>query len=343
MRPRDYCSFRLKRLIAAALVSLAIGYSVATGQQAGTGETRPPLDAVRRKQIEGWIAQLDADSYDTREAASRHLLSVGEEALPLLEPQSRHPSPEVRFRVTSILRSLAHVPLRRLEEEMEAFCALPDERLEVERGMCLISRLMDRDVAEKDLVSKLDEIAAKVKDQLAEGADPDRVDPERAIAAIQQVIYKDYAFRGNEEDYGNPDNCSLAFVLKERKGKPILLAEITVSVARRAKIPIVGIPAPGRYLAKYDGKMAPAGFRRDDIYFDPFGGGVILSREDLLRLFPDQDPDRMVPPGTNRETITRILRNITADYRNSGAAADPGGRELVERMLELLESRMAVP
>lgn len=331
------------RLIAAAFVSLATMLPVASAQDDRAGESRPPPDAARHKQIKGWIAQLDADSYDAREAASRHLLDAGEDVLPLLEPLSRHPSPEVRFRVQSILRSLAQVPLRRLQEEMEAFCALPEERLDVERAMCLISRLMDRRVAEKDLVRKLDEMAAKVTERLAKEGEPARADPQKAVAVIQQVLYKDYAFRGNEEDYGNPDNCSLAFVLRERKGKPILLAEIMVSVARRAKISIVGIPAPGRYLAKYDGDKAPAGFPRDDIYLDPFGGGVILAREDRLHLFPDDDPDRMLPPGTNRETITRILRNIVADYRNRDAAADPDGQELVERMLTLLQAPMAVP
>ncbi|HUE69925.1 MAG TPA: transglutaminase-like domain-containing protein [Pirellulaceae bacterium] len=285
------------------------------------------------------------DSYDTREAASRQLLSAGEGILPLLEPLSRHPSPEVRFRVQSIVRSLAQVPLRRLQEEIAAFCSQPEERLDVERAMCFIARLMDRQVVEKDLLRMLDEMAAKVTEHLANDGDPDpsRADPQKAVAAIQQVVYKDYALRGNDEDYGNPDNSSLAFVLKERKGKPILLAEITVSVARRAKIPIVGIPTGGRYIAKYDGAQAPAGFPRDDIYLDPFGGGVVLTREDRLRLFPNYDPDRMVPPATRRETIARILRNIVTDYRGRGAAADPDGQELAERMLELLTVPMAVP
>ncbi|MEX2027338.1 MAG: hypothetical protein WEH44_08550, partial [Pirellulaceae bacterium] len=85
------------------------------------------------------------------------------------------------------------------------------------------------------------------------------------------------------------------------------------------------------------------GYPRTDIYLDPFGGGVVLTREDRLRLFPDYDPDRMVPPATRRETIARILRNIVTDYRGRGAAADPHGQELAERMLELLTAPLAVP
>ncbi len=326
-------------------VAAAIGWTVvsaALAQEERWG-IRPQVEFAQRQQIEGWIAQLDADSYDDRESASRHLLDAGEVVVPFLKPVTRHPSPEVRFRAQAVLQSLAQAPLLRLREEMEAFSTQHEERLDVERGMCLIARMMDRGTVEKDLIRQLDELAAKVTERLAEDGEAPRVDPAKAVAAIQQVLYKDYALRGNVEDYGNPANCSLAFVLKERKGKPILLAEITVAVARRAKIPIVGIPAGGRYIAKYDGAKAPEGFPHEDIYLDPFGGGVVLSRDDRLRLFPGYDPDRMVPPGTKRETIARMLRNIVADYSNRGAAADTDGQELVRRMLELLEAPAAVP
>lgn len=325
----------------ALLAALPAFVSLCTAQEERTDRDRTPLDVARRKQIETWIEQLDDDRYEVREAASRQLFHAGEEAVPWLQPASRHPSPEVRFRVQEVLRSLAQAPLRRLKGEIEAFCAQGDERLDVERAMCLISRLMDRQAAPGDLVRLLDEMGAKVTERLAKDGDPAKADPHKAVAAIQQVVFKDYAFRGNEEDYGNPHNCSLAFVLKERKGKPILLAEITVAVARRAKVPIVGIPADGRYVAKYDGAQAPTGFPRDDIYLDPFGGGSVLSRDDRLRLFPDYDPDRMVPPGTNRVVIARILRNIVADYRNRRDQEDVDGCELAQHMLELLETRGA--
>ena len=342
MLPRSCQTRHASSVVVLLLVLTAVQFAVEAQDAAVTTNT-DRLDALRRRQIEAWIVQLDDDRYDVREAASRHLANAGEEAIPLLEPLVRHPSPEVRFRAQAVLRSLAQLPLSRLRQEMEAFCALPEERFDVERGLCLIARLMDRSVVEHELVRQLDELAGKVTARLAADPEPERMSPQRAVAALQEVLFQDFGLQGNEDDYDNPHNCSLAFVLRERKGKPILLAEIMVAVAKRAKIPLVGIPGAGRYIARYDGARAPAGHRRDDIYLDPFGGGVILSREDRQRLFPGDDPDALAPPATNLTIITRTLRNITADYQSRGPAADPDGQELVAQMLELLQSRAPAP
>ena len=335
-----------RRIAADAFAGLLIALTAVTqtrAQEEAAVNATARLETSRRRQIELWIAQLDDDRYDVREAATRNLMNAGQAAIPLLEPIVRHPSPEVRFRADAVLKALAQVPLSRLQQEMEEFCRLPEERLDVERGLCLIARLMDRRVVERDLLKQLDELGKKVTEQLADIEKGERVSPHRAVAAIQQVLFKEFGLQGNETDYDNPNNCSMAFVLRERKGKPILLAEVMVAVARRAKIPVVGIPGAGRYIAKYDGARAPAGHPRDDIYLDPFGGGIVLSREDRQRLFPGDDPDALPPPATNLAILTRTLLNISADYESRGQAADPDGQVLVARMLELLEARSPAP
>jgi regulator of sirC expression with transglutaminase-like and TPR domain len=149
-------------------------------------------------------------------------------------------------------------------------------------------------------------------------------------------------FAGNTEDYSNPDNSSLEKVLATRKGLPITLSRIVVLVARRLDVPIVGVPASGRYIVKYDGSRAPVGFGKDDIYFHPFEGGKVLSREDRRMLFPSHDPDVMVPPDNNREALTRMLRNLTShlDHNPERAAQLTRANEM---LLMLQPMRAAGP
>jgi regulator of sirC expression with transglutaminase-like and TPR domain len=291
----------------------------------------------RLEQIARWIEQLNADSYEERETASRRLIEAGQDARPQVAAAARHESAEVRFRAAAILEALEQKPLRDLEQEILTFVAQPDEQLDIERGMCLISRILDPQVREKDLVKKLDEIAEKVHRRLGKETDPVRADPQKAVAAITHVVFQDYKIRGNEEDYDNPDNCSLAFVLATRKGKPILLGQLLVAVARRLKIPLVGVPVTGQYLVKYDGVKAPPDFPRDDIYLHPFQQGKILSRDDRARDYPHHDPDQMVPPATNRQTLARLLNNILGDLDERDDAAAPHRRRLAQMMFEMLQ------
>lgn len=303
-----------------------------------TVEGRIPSVATQRQTLLArFIEQLDSDSYDDREAASRQLADAGPDAAALVSSALNHASPEVRFRAARILEAIERQPVRELEKQIVAFAQQSDEELDVERGMCLIARILDPQVRAEDLTKKLDEIAGKVRSHLGKESDPAAADPRVAVAALRQVLYDDYQFRGNRDDYNNPDNCSLAFVLATRKGKPVLLGQLIVAVARRLKLPMVGVPVTGQYLVKYDGSLAPAGFSRDDIYLHPYDGGRILSREDRASEFPHHDPDRMVPPATNRETVARILRNIVADLDERDDAAAPYRRQLAERMLDLLE------
>jgi regulator of sirC expression with transglutaminase-like and TPR domain len=269
--------------------------------------TGPESDAARGVEIARLIAQLDADNFDDRERATRELRALGIAALPALEDATSHRSLEVRWRARSLLESMtAGVRLREFTE----FAMLPDDRLDDEHGMWLIARILDPAVKKAELVRQLDELAVKLRAGLSKDKPPSQADPQAVVAAVQKVLFEDAGFNGNKSDYGNPANSSLARVLETKKGLPILLSHVVVSVCRRLEIPIVGVPASGRYIVKYDGTKSPAGFPADDIYLNPFDSGKILSREERAELYPEHDPDVMVPPGTSRAVLIRMLANL---------------------------------
>ena len=275
------------------------------------------------------VEQLNADEYAAREEASQRLADLGAEAVPALEAARRHPSEEVRFRAAAILERQKVEPLLRLHRDLAAYAALPDGQLDVEQGMFLLSRILDPQVKKEDLTRQLDEIAAKVRERLGKDVDPAKTDPQKAVDALRQVLFTDCGFGGNNEDYGNPENCSLARILETKKGRPIFVCHLMIAVARRLEIPIVGLPVSGQYIVKYDGSKAPAGFPRDDIFLHPYDKGKILSRDDRGRDYPEYDPDRMIPPGTNRDVLERMINNVASTLASRQQPGDPQRRELV--------------
>lgn len=278
------------------------------------GQSPADSDAAGLR-LESLIKQLGAESFEVREQAARELREIGRPALPALARASGHPSLEVRWRAKAIAEGMtAGVRLR----EFTALAALPDERLDREEGMWLIARILNPEVKKQNLSRQLDALADRVRKQLGKGVAPAGADPQIVVAALRQVLNVEQGFTGNVEEYNHPDNSSLERVLATKKGLPILLSHLAIAVGRRLGVPIVGVPASGRYIVKYDGEQAPAGFPRDDIYLNPFEDFKILTREERARAFPIHDPDTMVPPDTSREALTRMLRNLIPDLENRG-------------------------
>jgi regulator of sirC expression with transglutaminase-like and TPR domain len=149
------------------------------------------------------------------------------------------------------------------------------------------------------------------------------------------VLFQQHGFTGEIANYDHPNNSSLAHVLKNRKGLPILLSHVVVSVADRVDLPFVGVPIAGRYMVKYDGAQAPAGAPQQDILLDPFGGGKILTWEQLQNMIPGLDRETALDASPKRETVVRMLRNLEADYLETGdheaAERTASYRWLVER------------
>jgi hypothetical protein len=285
-------------------------------------DSAQPADSPQR--LEQLIQQLDADSFEAREEAARALRAIGRPALAALENARGHKSLEVRWRAKAIADSMtAQVRLR----EFTAFASQPDDKLDLEQGMWLIARILDPEVKNHDLTKQLDQLADEVRKKLGKGVDPPSADPQVVVAAVRQVLHVEQGFTGNVDDYNNPNNSSLARVLETKKGLPILLSHVTVAVARRLKVPIVGVPAGGRYIIKYDGENAPPGFPKDDIYINPF--------EDFQILPPAVAASVAVPLDTPREALTRMLRNLLTDLEGRGKADQ---LQQAQELFELLEA-----
>src|SRR5262249_4279930 len=142
-----------------------------------------------------------------------------------------------------------------------------DARLDLVEGMWLIARIGDPLVRRDELSRELDALAEAIRRELG-GVDPSVAEPKRVVEAIRRALFGEGGFGGGMVGR-SPDNSFLEHVLRNKRGLPILLSHVVVSVADRLRVPIVGLSMPMRYMVKYDGSRAPAGFAKDDIIFDP--------------------------------------------------------------------------
>ena len=278
------------------------------------------------------VNELDDDSFTIRETAYRKLLEIGLPALPELQAASNSESLEKRQRARQLAAGIQH---RLLRAGFVELARQAEKDLDLEQGMWIISRMINPAVRRDDLSRQLDDLAERVRRRLGKEVNPRTADPAKVVDAVRHVLFTDLGFTGNREDYDNPKNSSLAHVLAGRKGLPILLSLVVVSVGKRLHAPFVGVGVPSRFMVKYDGSQAPEGFPKTDIVIDPFGGGTIMTNEALKMSIPAFDPEEHLAPYGNRETLARMLRNLISDFASAKQTAQA---DLAQEFLSLVES-----
>lgn len=132
------------------------------------------------------------------------------------------------------------------------------------------------------------------------------------VEILNDFLFNQEEFSGNQADYANPANSFLDEVLESRKGIPITLSILYLEVAKRVGIQSVGVGFPGHFLVKVKTQDR-------DIVIDPFFGRMLNAQdcETLLQRMAGQDAvftEEMLDPTPHSEILQRVLRNLKLVY-----------------------------
>ena len=181
-----------------------------------------------------------------------------------------------------------------------------DEEIDLAEATLLIARTEypTLDIAAE--LARLDQLAARFRP-------PEDGLPPSNIRALNDLLFEQEKFAGNEEEYDDPRNSYLNDVLDRRKGIPITLSLIYTEVGRRYGLPLRGVGFPGHFLVKYPTEAS-------EIIIDPYNHGTILSTEDCEeRLKRHFGPEAKLKPeffaaSTRKQILTRMLNNLKGSY-----------------------------
>ena len=90
-------------------------------------------------------------------------------------------------------------------------------------------------------------------------------------------LFTHLGFDGDRGDYYDPRNSYLDEVLSRRRGIPITLSVLTMSVGRRLGVPLEGVGMPGHFLIRDKVDRS--------VFVDPYHQGAILDHEGCVGLF----------------------------------------------------------
>jgi regulator of sirC expression with transglutaminase-like and TPR domain len=158
------------------------------------------------------------------------------------------------------------------------------------------------------------------------------------VKILNYIIFDLHKFNRNNSDFYSPQNSYINQVFETKKGNPISLAIIYLSVAYKLGLPIYGVNLPKNFILAYkdEFRQHDSADEADDIlfYINPYNKGAVLGRREIDYFITQQQikphPSFYIPC-TNIDIIVRLINNLILSFEKLGYA------QKIARMKELLE------
>ncbi len=214
--------------------------------------------------------------------------------------------PKVRHEARKVLEDIR---VNDLELEFTRLSGM-GESLDLERAALALARFGHPEASVEKMKLQLDGFAAGLEEAV-DAAEPDS--PE-AADLLTRYLFQELGFRGNVENYQDPDNTYLNQLLERRMGIPISLSCLALFVGWRLDIPLFGVGLPGHFILG-------AGSARGARFYDPFNKGRSLSRVDCraIALKAGIDfTDQLLEPAGRPQILARMMVNLLNIYSDRG-------------------------
>ncbi len=279
------------------------------------------LDTTRREALRGL---LDDTSSHVRQALLAYFTGMGAVAVPFLR--------EVAQGSNRVLSRHARWYLDELKfddpaAEFRGF--IRSLNYELETGALLLARTVTPQLDVGACCAELDAIAARCRQLIVEPATP-----REQCRIINRVLFHEWSYRGNVENYTDPMNSLLDQVLIRRKGIPISLTIVYLLVAERVGLDLKPVGLPGHFVVGCFTDGAP-------FFVDPFDQGLF---RDTFEIFALLRANNVVPkaadlaPTPVREVLCRNCRCLAGHFT---AAGDPDRARLFAGFIEEFEAAYA--
>jgi regulator of sirC expression with transglutaminase-like and TPR domain len=171
-----------------------------------------------------------------------------------------------------------------------------------------IARIAFPDIETVFYSGELEQFSSSIRQQVDQS-----MSDEELINLVNIELFQKQGFRGNKEDYYNPENSYLNRVLDRRLGIPLTLSLIYMEVAERIGLKCEGIGFPSHFLVRCGGESS-------GVYVDVFNEGQLIARPTLDFWLEEQGffgsaGEPMLAAITRRQIIQRMLVNLRLALR----------------------------
>ena len=256
---------------------------------------------MTKNEIKALISLLDDSDYEVASHVEKQIVALGEGIIPYLEEEWEETlDSDLQKKIEDLIHSLQFEGLmQRLKAWKE------NGGTDLLEGMYLVNSYLYPDVEYANITKTIDQLYFDAWTHMK-----DEMHPYDQVKALNNVLFKEKRFTANTKNFHSPANSMLHLVLETKRGNPLTLCVIYMTLAQRLGMPVYGVNLPNLFILTY--KLDGVQF-----YINVYNKGLILSKSDIdnyilqLNLNPI---DIFYEPCDNLDIIKRALRNLAFSF-----------------------------
>ncbi len=155
-----------------------------------------------------------------------------------------------------------------------------------------------------EYIQKINRIGMSLKESIN-----DVKNPTYLISMLNEHLFENLGFSGDDSDYYNPKNNFLNEVIDKKSGLPITISILYVEVAKFIGLDLKIVGFPSHILVKYN----------EEMILDPFNDGRLLDVDDLQEILDTNFDGHLEfqPEFLDEVESEQILVRLTRNLKNS--------------------------
>jgi regulator of sirC expression with transglutaminase-like and TPR domain len=267
---------------------------------------------LNTKEINALIYLLDDNDKEIFATVSEKIMELGNPIIPALE-NAWETSSDLNFQ-EKLENLIQEIQYRSVSHDLYNWCLTG--ATDLLNGAVIVAQSKYPDLQLNQIINTLSPIKQDIMLELH-----DNLPPYEKIKIMNYVFFKIYKFSGNYSNYFTPQNYYLNQVIELKKGNPVTLGILYLTLARWCNIPLYGVNLPKNFIVAY--KNLNAKKKKDSVlfYINPYNKGSILKREEIDAFLDQQNikpDDNYYYPCDNFEIIGRLIKNLINSYETTG-------------------------
>ena len=268
-----------------------------------------------RKEIMAMIALLDDTDEEVLMAITGNLLKQGQEVVPELEKAWESTMDEkLQNKLENLIQE---IQFNTVKDDLKRWIRTGAEY--ILEGAYYVARFQFPEIT-MDKIN--DQIEAIRKDVWVEINN--NLTALEKVKILNYILFDLHKFTRNNTDFYSPQNSYINQVMETRKGNPISLSIVYLSVAWKLGLPVYGVNLPKNFILAYkDDLRHNDADESEDIlfYINPYNKGAVLGRREIDYFITQQQIKPQLSfyvPCSNRDIVIRLINNLIMSYEKLG-------------------------
>ena len=286
----------------------------------------------KNKELDALISLLDEPNAEIFQAIHDRIFAHGKVAVPVLENLWENTfDPLIQHRIEDLIHIIQFENLKKELNEWSQF-----EHHDLLRGTLLVTRFQYPDLDEDAIIKKIGSFSQDVWLELNQN-----LTGLEKVKVINHILFDIHKLAGNVTNINSAENFYINNLLDSKKGSPLILGIIYISISQSLRVPIYGVDLPRHFVLAYTDEimLTPRDIPEGDVlfYINPFNKGAVFTKNEIelfIKQLKLERKDSYFIPCDNKTIIRRMMNELIFIYDQAG---NPVKRDEMTELLGMVE------